>query len=189
MTSKAAGLVVAVVWLHAATAAADQNADTKNIPTSLTVGGYIQPGFTVVENSQFNEDDELIEQISDFEHDPAEKLGSVALTQAWADKSYQMIYLTARPHMFRTETRQWLIDHGYAGGPIITAPQLVFSESARMYNREWVNRVKNQLGWDVVAAYGNAGSDIDAYEDAGIDKATTFIIGENAGVAGSRHRQ
>ncbi len=141
--------------------------------------------FTDIDGTMTLSDDELIEQISNFDHDPAEKLGSVALTQAWAAKGYQLIYLTARPHMFRTETRQWLIDHGYADGPIITAPQLVFGDSARMYKRAWVNRVKNELNWDVVAAYGNATSDIDAYEDAGIDKSATFIIGENAGVAGT----
>lgn len=140
---------------------------------------------TDIDGTMTLSDDELIQQISDGNHDPAEKMGSVALTQAWAAKGYQFVYLTARPHMFRTETRQWLIEHGYADGPIITAPQLVFGESARMYKRAWVNRVANELGWDVVAAYGNATSDIDAYEDAAIPKAVTFIIGEFAGVAGT----
>jgi hypothetical protein len=141
--------------------------------------------FTDIDGTMTLSDDELIVQVGDFDHDPAQKTGSVALTQAWADKGYQMVYLTARPHLFRSETRKWLEQHGYADGPVITAPDLVFGESARMYKRAWVNRVRNELQWDVVAAYGNATSDIDAYEDAGIDKGVTFIIGPNAGVAGT----
>ena len=36
-----------------------------------------------------------------------------------------------------------------------------------------------------MAAYGTAGSDIQAYEDAGHPKDTTFIIGEEAGRSGT----
>ncbi len=130
-------------------------------------------------------DEEIFLQISDESYDQVEKAFSVELTQAWAEKGYQMVYLTARPHLFRAETRSWLEQHGYANGPMITAPELVLGESARQYKREWVNRLINDLGWNIVAAYGNASSDIDAYEDAGLDKATTFIIGENAGANGT----
>lgn len=130
-------------------------------------------------------DEEIFEQISDESYDQVEKPFSVELTQAWAAKGYQMVYLTARPHMFRAETRTWLSQHGYADGPMITAPDLVLGETARQYKREWVNRLQEDLGWEIVAAYGNASSDIDAYEDGGLDKSVTFIIGENAGANGT----
>lgn len=130
-------------------------------------------------------DEEIFEQISDPTYDPIVKPASVEVMQTWASKGYQVIYLTARPHQLRTETRRWLEDHEYPAGPVITAPDFVFDESARAYKGAWVSRVAGELGWEVVAAYGNATSDIDAYEDAGIDKSITFIIGPNAGANGT----
>jgi hypothetical protein len=130
-------------------------------------------------------DEEIFEQISDPSYDPLLKTSSVEVMQAWASKGYHVIYLTARPHQLRTETRRWLEDHGYPAGPMITAPDFVFDDTARVYKGAWVNRVLGDLGWDLVAAYGNAESDIDAYEDAGIDKSVTFIVGPNAGANGT----
>lgn len=126
-------------------------------------------------------DEEIFLQIPDESYDQRKREYSVELTQAWADKGYQMIYLTARPHVFRAETRAWLTHHGYAQGPIITAPELVLGDSARQYKLEWTSRLIDDLSWDIVAAYGNSESDIEAYAEAGLDKAITFIIGESAG--------
>lgn len=126
-------------------------------------------------------DEEIFLQIGDESYDQRKREYSVELTQAWAEKGYQMIYLTARPHVFRAETRAWLTRHGYAPGPIITAPELVLGDTARQYKFEWTSRLINDLQWDIVAAYGNSGSDIEAYAEAGLDKAITFIIGESAG--------
>jgi hypothetical protein len=129
------------------------------------------------------DDQELFTQISDGSYVPIENGSAAAMMRAWAQKGYTIVYLTARPHAFRTETRVWLEDLDYPVGPVISANSLVFDESARQYKRAWVNRIRNDFGWDVVAAYGNATSDIDAYEDAGIPKNITFIVGEHAGVA------
>ncbi len=130
-------------------------------------------------------DEEILLQVPDPNYDPLRMGSSVELTGAWAAKGYQMIYLTARPHIFRTETKAWLEKHGYPVGPVITAPDFVFEATARQYKGDWVKRVKEELGWDIVAAYGNAESDIDGYEDAGLDKATTFIVGPQAGTKGT----
>jgi hypothetical protein len=130
-------------------------------------------------------DDELLMQIDDGDYVPAEKIAAAQLMNTWADKGYDVVYMTARPHAFRSETRAWLDDLGYPLGPVISANSLVFGDTAREYKSAWVNRVVNDLGWVVVAAYGNATSDIDAYADAGIPQDITFIIGENAGVSGT----
>lgn len=128
-------------------------------------------------------DEELFKQIDDGSYTPLENTSAALLMNTWADKGYQVVYLTARPHAFRAETRAWLDDLGYPVGPVVTANSLVFGDSARQYKREWVNRIVSSFGWEVAAAYGNATSDIDAYEDAGISKEITFIVGENGGVA------
>jgi len=130
-------------------------------------------------------DQELMKQINDQSYDQLENTSSAELMQTWHDKGYMNIYLTARPHTFREPTRKWLEEHGFPFGPVITANELVFDESARTYKREWVKRITEEFGWNIVAAYGNATSDIDAYNDAGIPLNITFIIGENAGVGGT----
>jgi hypothetical protein len=128
-------------------------------------------------------DEELFKQITDGNYDPVENASASLMMNAWSEKGYEIVYLTARPHGFRAETRAWLDDQGYPPGPVLSANSLVFGESARQYKRTWCNRVMDDFGWDVVAAYGNETSDIDAYEDAGISKSITFIVGPHAGVA------
>lgn len=131
-------------------------------------------------------DDELFKQIDDGTYSPAQNKSADLLMNTWFDKGYRVVYLTARPHEFRSETRAWLHALGFPPGPVITANSLVFDESARNYKRSWVNRMLKDFKWDVVAAYGNASSDVDAYEDAGIPKDITFIIGEFAGANGTQ---
>jgi hypothetical protein len=131
-------------------------------------------------------DDELSMQIADGSYDPVENTAASTMMNAWADKGYVTVYLTARPHAFRAETREWLDDHGFPPGPVVTANTLVFGETARTYKATWVSRIITDLGWELAAAYGNADSDITAYEDAGIPKDITFIIGELAGMSGTQ---
>jgi hypothetical protein len=128
-------------------------------------------------------DDELFMQLEDGSYDPQQNGAASTLLRAWADKGYVVIYLSARLHAFRSESRVWLDEHAFPVGPIITANSLVVGESARAYKAAWLQRLDQDFGWQITAAYGNATSDIDAYEDAGIPKNVTFIIGEHAGEA------
>lgn len=130
-------------------------------------------------------DDELFSQIDDGTYVPKQNKSADLLMNTWKDKGYFVVFLTARPHEFRSETRAWLRDQGFPKGPVITANALVFDESAREYKRAWVKRMMDDFKWDVVAAYGNALSDVDAYEDAGIPKEITFTVGEAAGANGT----
>src|ERR1051325_4066689 len=54
-------------------------------------------------------------------------------------------------------------------------------ENDAVYKTLWLNRLIHDFGWNVVAAYGNADTDISAYENAGIAKDHTFIVGPLAG--------
>lgn len=130
-------------------------------------------------------DEELLRQLTEPAYDPVENGSANELMEVWYQKNYRLIFLTARPHTFRTQTRTWLREHGFPFTPVISADSLVFDESARTYKREFVNRITGELGWTAIAAYGNAESDIQAYEDAGIPKDITFIIGEFAGAQGT----
>jgi hypothetical protein len=130
-------------------------------------------------------DDELIMQVSDGSYDPIEITSASAVMQAWAAKGYTVIYMSARPHVFRSETHAWLAAHGFPAGPLLTATDLVTGDAARSYKAAWLTRLSAEFGWSFAALYGNAQSDIDAYADAGIDKAITFIVGELAGADGT----
>lgn len=126
-------------------------------------------------------DDELFMQVADGAYDPVEKGAASELVNAWADKGFAIVYLTARPHTFRSETRAWLDAHGYPVGPLISSNTLAVGDSALQYKTAWIDRVVSTFGWRVAAAYGNADTDIGAYDAGGIPKDITFVIGELAG--------
>mgnify|MGYP000052287380 FL=1 len=102
---------------------------------------------------------------------------------AYKDKGYQIIYLTGRPYWVGKDTREWfdymelplghLHTNPYGDGPI--------PPDTQAYKSQYLNQLINENNIKIVRAYGNASTDIAAYESAGIDKAQTFIIGENAG--------
>jgi len=131
------------------------------------------------------DDTELALQIGDGSYVPRAYTAAADLMNAWRDKGYQVVYMTARPHVFRAETRAWFARFGYPAGPIITANALVLGEDAVAYKSAWMSWIQDDLGWDVAAAYGNADSDIAAYEATGVPKDRTFIIGPEAGASGT----
>jgi phosphatidate phosphatase PAH1 len=108
--------------------------------------------------------------------------GADHLTQAWAAKGYTIVYLTARTHDLRAESRSWLEDLGFPTGPLITEN----GAKADVYKTLWLKRMIQSFGWEVVAAYGNADTDITAYDNAGIAKDRTFIVGPLAGMSGTQ---
>ncbi|MEO8699665.1 MAG: hypothetical protein ABI867_06455 [Kofleriaceae bacterium] len=127
-------------------------------------------------------DSELFEQTADPTYVPKTKTAAEELTRAWADKGYPIIYLTARPHVYRGDTRGWLRDLDFAAGPLITSND---GDEASAYKTLWLDRMITTFGWVPVAAYGNASTDISAYANVAIPKDLTFIIGELAGTEGT----
>ncbi len=128
------------------------------------------------------DDMQLLNQIPDETLIPKMMGSADKLTQAWSMKGYPIIYLTARPHVFRPETRAWLRDLGFPLGGLITAADV---GDAAPYKTMWLQRMLQTFGWTAVAAYGNADTDITAYENAGIPKNLTFIVGPLAGMRGT----
>jgi hypothetical protein len=128
------------------------------------------------------DDMQLLNQIPDETLIPKMMGAADQLTQAWGAKGYPIIYLTARPHVFRPESRAWLRDLGFPLGALITAADV---GDAAPYKTEWLQRMLQTFGWTAVAAYGNADTDITAYEAAGIPKNLTFIVGPLAGMRGT----
>lgn len=137
---------------------------------------------TDIDGTLTTDDSEILKQIADDTHVPAMMTAADRLTQAWAAKGYPVVYLTARPHGFRPESRGWLADLGFPDGPLITANG---GPAADVYKTLWLKRMIQDFQWNVVSAYGNADTDITAYANAGIPKDHTFIVGPLAGNSGT----
>jgi hypothetical protein len=127
-------------------------------------------------------DGELGKQAINIGYVPMMMGAADKLLQAWAQKGYPIIYLTARTHVLRAESRLWLDDIGAPTGPLVTANG---GKNDDVYKTLWMNRMIHDFGWNVVAAYGNADTDITAYKNAGVPDALIFIVGPLAGSRGT----
>lgn len=107
---------------------------------------------------------------------------------AYRDKGYQILYLTARPYWVTHDARQWFPSYGllpwhyhsnpYGDGPI--------PPDTLEFKTQYVSYLRNTVGLDIIRAYGNAETDIAAYAAGGIPAEDTWIIGENAGKSGTQ---
>lgn len=127
-------------------------------------------------------DGELLTQLSDSTYTPMMMTAANTMVQAWAAKGYTIVYLTARTHNLRAETRAWLDQLGFPKGAVITTNS---TNDAQAYKTLWLERMIDDFGWVAVAAYGNAETDIGAYAAAGIPTDVTFIIGPYGGESGT----
>jgi hypothetical protein len=169
--------------------------------TGGTDGGVCSDEFpaivTDIDETLTLSDEEFTMQLGDGNYDPLEREGGAAMINEYADLGYRVLYLTARAESLMTmvtnetareATERWLEEHGYplddASTELILSESLVFGDAARQYKGEALMGLQAE-GWRFDYAYGNAESDIGAYEDAGIDKSVTFIIGEQAGAMGT----
>lgn len=148
---------------------------------------YLYPAGTKVvvvdiDGTLTTDDNQILMQTTNESYVPAMMGSAAALTQAWSHLNYPVIYLTARPHILQPESRAWLASQGFADGPLITEGG---GKAADVYKTLWLQRLITNFGWNVVAAYGNASTDITAYNNVSIPKAQTFIVGPLAGSDGT----
>ena len=127
-------------------------------------------------------DAELLMQLSDESYVPMMMGAANTLMQTWSMKGYPVIYLTARGNEYRAETAQWLGMESFPIGATITGSN---STDAQAYKTLWLQRMVTDFGWNVVAAYGNADTDIAAYQAVSIPNSQIFIVGPQGGDAGS----
>jgi hypothetical protein len=132
---------------------------------------------------------QLLDKLLSDDYVPKMWVDAPAVARAWADKGYFIAYVTGRPDNLKRLTRQWLVDHGFPPGPLRLADGLrqvvPGSGGVGAYKTEHFRRLIRDAGLRVVAAYGNAETDITAYRAIGIPSERLFIIGPNAGKSGS----
>jgi hypothetical protein len=113
-----------------------------------------------------------------------------ALDVTWAERGRDevIVYLTGRPEILAAQTRSWLNARGLPAGAVKltrTAGEVLPTNSGvGTYKTNYLAGLRG-LGLILDDAFGNAGTDIYAYERNGIPKSRTWIIGPNAGQSGT----
>ena len=128
-------------------------------------------------------DSELVEQLV-FGHDPDMRADADQVAKAYVNAGYLPIYITGRPYFLRSGTAWWLRRHTFPRGPLITTDSLASARASRFhvgkFKRERLVALREGAGLEIVAAYGNAKTDVCAYAEAGIDPDVTYILGGKA---------
>lgn len=109
------------------------------------------------------------------------------MLSTWADKGYLIVYVTGRPDFLRPMTERW-VEPRFPPGPLhltdTNGQALPTNDGVGTYKLSFLEYLENQ-DIDIVAAYGNATTDIYAYLAAGLPKDRIFIIGKHAGEEGT----
>lgn len=148
---------------------------------------------TDIDETLTTSDDEWIAQMGEASHDPAMRPAADQLMNAYADAGYAIVYITARGEDFamsdgrtsREATSDWLEAHGFP----VSDERLFLSEGYGVAGEDAVAYKSEVLAdqvaddWTHAWAYGNADSDIAAFQTA-LDDEHIFLVGELAGTLG-----
>jgi len=149
---------------------------------------------TDIDETLTTSDTEWLDQVSDPTHDPALRPDANTMMQAYADLGFQIVYITARGQDMTlsdgrnsTEaTEDWLNDHDFplqAGNLFLAEGVGALGSSAVDYKSGVIADLEAD-GLVMAWAYGNADSDIEAFQLAGIPDNQIFLVGELAGEMG-----
>lgn len=136
-------------------------------------------------------DEEFIEQALDATYVPEMRPEANAAMQAWVDAGQRVVYVTARGaenvlddgRTVFEATDDWLDLHGFprSTGDLLLAPEgPVFGEDAIAHKTTTLGALQD-AGADLVAAYGNSESDLEAYTAVGLTTDQIWVVGELAG--------
>lgn len=117
-----------------------------------------------------------------LEEDAETYEGAADLVRYYAQLGVQPLYVTGRPYLYDALTRRWLENHDLPAGPLVMVQDVL--EALPSGVTGFKTRMLIQLqerGHPIVAAYGNATTDICAYEAAGLPADSTFIVGPHGG--------
>lgn len=95
--------------------------------------------------------------------------GAPAIFTGLSGRGYQPVYLTARGDIFTSDTRNWLAAKGMPRGPLRLAPHLITLPGGDTVElKAEILAALNATGLDVEVGIGNRGSDVSAYQQAGL---------------------
>jgi hypothetical protein len=167
----------------------EKTADSAAVPC-VSFRGVV----TDIDETLTTTDGEWLSQLADPTHDPAMRPEANALMQAYADQGYGIFYVTARGEdaqladgrSAREATRDWLVDHDFPVDEdrLYLADGIgALGDSAVAYKSGVIDDLGTD-GWSFDWAYGNADTDILAFQASEIPNDTIFLVGELAGTMG-----
>ena len=147
--------------------------------------------FTDIDETLTTADEEWLAQFADPSYDPAMRPDANTLMQAYWELGYTIYYVTARGRDLSLSdgrsameaTQDWLQQHEFPleDGVVYLADGIgVYGDSAVEYKSGVITDLVAQ-GWEASWAYGNAETDILAFQDAGIPDDHIYLVGERAG--------
>ncbi|MBN2799174.1 MAG: hypothetical protein JXX28_08495 [Deltaproteobacteria bacterium] len=150
--------------------------------------------FTDIDETLTTSDGEWMAQLGDPTHDPEERDQAAEMMQAYADLGYTVFYVTARGEDLalqdgrtaREATMDWLVAHSFpvTEEQVFLASGYGASGDAAVAYKSAVLDEKAAAGWALDYAYGNADSDILAFQASGVADEDIFLVGELAGTMG-----
>lgn len=149
---------------------------------------------TDIDETLTTSNDEWVAQLMDPEHDPAMRPDADTLMRSYADLGYAILYVTARGEEMtlsdgrsaREATEDWLVAHDFpmADGALFLSPDTLMDEDETIAYKQGVLEDHAAEGWALDWAYGNAETDIIAFQNGGMADDTIFLVGELAGTMG-----
>lgn len=149
---------------------------------------------TDIDETLTTDDTEWLHQIIDPDYDPAMRPDADALMNGYHDLGYRVFYITARGESLglvdgtsaRDATEGWLEAHDfpYSSGDVYLADGLGATGDSAVDYKSGVILDLMGSGVSVVWAYGNADTDVEAYQAAGIPDDHIFLVGDLAGEYG-----
>lgn len=93
----------------------------------------------------------------------------------FADKGYQIIYLSTRASWFSARIPGWLQDNGFPAGSLHVAQTDEDRSRPEVYKTRMLKTFLAH-GWRVSFAYGDSSTDFSAYAAVGIPKESVFAL-------------
>lgn len=188
------------LWLLALCAACDGGGDGTEdtaVEEDLGCADPSETGLAIatdIDETLTTDDLEWIHQIADPDHDPEMRPDANTLMQGWYNRGYRVVYITARGEDLslvdgtssRDATDAWLDAHSFpfSDGDVYLADGLgAFGDDAVDYKAGVLADLAAD-GLSVRYAYGNADTDIEAFQAAGIADDHIFLVGALAGTMG-----
>ena len=134
-----------------------------------------------VDGTLTTSDSELLEQVA-LGRDPEVRPGASQVANYYATASYLPIYVSGRPYLLRRSTAAWLRRHGFPPGPLVTTDAITDAAPTQSgvgrFKYNTLARLVDDVGLHVIAAYGNADTDVCVYSSIGLPPEKTFIVSD-----------
>jgi phosphatidate phosphatase PAH1 len=149
---------------------------------------------TDIDETLTTSDNEWLTQIGLPNAIPEMRPDADAVMRTYFERGYRVMYLTARGEgsrlrdgtTAREATETWLADHDFpytTDGVFLADGLAAFGGEAAVFKTEVLEDLQ-AAGFELVFAYGNADTDVEAYQNVGIPDDRIFLVGDLAGQFG-----